>query len=195
MVSRSFAGLYVTSNNDLYDATLRAQANTWYAPGDFTRFLFVYTAATKKLEYWVGDPSSNPNDGGYTYAKKSTLTISQSMIDGQDITGGLNIGKPWTGTGGAGFSGFNWHGGFDNLIGSSVAFSGPHIQEYYENQSTDPDDPQGWFKQTDFYDDLDFYCKMGEDVYPEVSDEKGLLTNGVLVNGTAEDFKDIPGLS
>ena len=44
-------GLYVTSDNDLYNTANRAQANTWYAPNDFSRILFVYCSTTKRLKY------------------------------------------------------------------------------------------------------------------------------------------------
>jgi len=179
-------GLYVTSNDDLYNATSRAQANTWYAPNDFSRILFVYCASTKRLKYYLGDPATG------SYAMRANLSIPQSMIDSQDISGGLKIGGEWTGTGGANFSGINWNGGVNNLIGSGVQFTGPFVEEYFQNQSVDPDNPDAFFTGAEFYDDLSFYCKLGEDTYPDVTDEKGTLTNGELFNGAADDFKDIP---
>jgi len=179
-------GLYVTSNNDLYNGTSRAQANTWYAPNDFSRIMFTYNATTKRLKYYLGDPSTG------TYAMRANLSIPQSMVDSQDITGGLKIGSDWTGVGGSYFSGINWNGGVNNLIGSDMEFSGPFVEEYFQNQSSDPDNPDAFFQQAEFYPDLTFYCKLGEDVYPNVSDEKSTLTNGELFNGSADDFKDIP---
>jgi hypothetical protein len=171
-------GLYVTSDNDLYNAAKRAQANTWYAPSDFSRLLFVYTAADRKLKYFIGDPST----GGF--AQRANLTIPQTMVDGQNIVGGLDIGKPFTGVGGAGFSGVNWEGGVNNLIVSGLALTGPHLTEYFQTGEE--------FTEMDLYADLAAYCKLGEDAYPNISDEKGLLTGGVLVNGAADDFVDIP---
>ena len=179
-------GLYVTSNNSLFDANLRAQANTWYAPGDFSRILFTYDATTKYLKYYLGEPSSG------VFAQRANLSISQTMIDGQDISGGLEIGNAWSGTGGANFSGTNWNGGVNNLIGAPIAFTGPFLTEYFQDQSTDPDNPNDGFETAEFYSDLDVYCKLGEDTYPDVTDEKGTLTGGELINGTPEDFKDIP---
>jgi hypothetical protein len=179
-------GLYVTSNNDLYNGTSRAQANTWYAPNDFSRIMFTYNATTKRLKYYLGDPSTG------TYAMRANLSIPQSMVDSQDITGGLKIGSDWTGVGGSYFSGINWNGGVNNLIGSDMEFSGPFVEEYFQNQSSNPDNPDAFFQQAEFYPDLTFYCKLGEDVYPNVSDEKSTLTNGELFNGSADDFKDIP---
>ena len=171
-------GLYVTSDNDLYNAAKRAQANTWYAPGDFSRILFVYTAADKRLKYFLGDPATG------TYAQRANLSIPQSMVDGQNISGGLCIGKEWTGVGGSGFSGINWHGGLNNLIVSDMAFTGPHLVEYFQTGEA--------FTAMELYADVTSYAKLGEDTFPTVTDEKGVLTGGALVNGTAEDFKDIP---
>jgi len=179
-------GLYVTSDSDLFSTTKRAQANTWYAPGDFSRILFVYCASTKRLKYYLGEPSTG------SYAMRANLAIPQTMIDGQDITGGLKIGDGWSGNGGSSFSGINWHGGVNNLIGSNTKFTGPFIEEYFQNQAVDPDNPHAFFTSAEFYPDLTFYCKLGEDAYPTVSDEKGALTGGELFNGAADDFKDIP---
>ena len=179
-------GLYVTSDDDLYNGTSRAQANTWYRPNDFSRILFVYCSSTKRLKYYLGDPSTG------TYAMRANLSIPQSMIDSQNITGGLKIGENWSGTGGASFSGVNWNGGVNNLIGSSVKFTGPFVTEYFQNQAVDPENPDSFFTGAEFYSDLSFYCKLGEDSYPTVSDEKGVLTGGELFNGSNDDFKDIP---
>jgi len=179
-------GLYVTSDNDLFNVANRAQANTRYAPQDFSRILFVYCASTKRLKYFIGDPSTG------SYAMRANLAIPQSMIDNQNITGGLKIGDSWTGTGGSFFSGVNWNGGVNNLIGSGLKFTTPFIEEYFQNQAVDPDNPDSFFTSAEFYDDLTFYCKLGEDSYPDVTDEKSTLTNGELFNGAADDFKDIP---
>ena len=48
------------------------------------------------------------------------------------------------------------------------------------------------YDQASFYPDLNSWVKMGEDVFPAVTDEKGVLTGGSLVDGTAEDFVEIP---
>jgi hypothetical protein len=171
-------GLYVTSDNDLYNAAKRAQANTWQAPSDFSRLLFVYTASDKRLKYFIGDPSTG------NYVQRANLAIPQTMVDGQNITGGLCIGKSWTGTGGSSFSGINWHGGLNNLIVSDMAFTGPHLTEYFQTGEA--------FTEMELYGDVTAYAKLGEDTFPNVTDEKGLLTGGYLANGTADDFKDIP---
>lgn len=179
-------GLYVTSDNDLFNVTKRAQANTWYAPTDFSRILFVYCATSKRLKYYLGNPSNGQ------YAMRANLRIPQSMIDGQNISGGLKVGDNWSGVGGSYFSGVNWNGGINNLIGSEIKFTTPFVEEYFQNQSIDPDNPDAFFTGAEFYDDLSFYCKLGEDTFPQVTDEKGNLADGEMYNGSAEDFKDIP---
>lgn len=179
-------GLYVTSDNNLFNITNRAQANTWYAPNDFDRILFVYCSTTKRLKYYLGDPSTG------TYAMRANLSIPQTMINTQNITGGLQLGNSWTGVGGSNFSGVNWNGGLNNLIGSSIKFTSPFIQEYFQNQAVDPENPDSFFTSAEFYPDLSFYCKLGEDTYPNVTDEKANLTGGELFNGSPDDFKDIP---
>ena len=171
-------GLYVTSDNDLYNADLRAQANTWCAPQDFSRILFTYSAADNRLRYYLGEPSVG------TYTQKANLLIPQTMIDGQNINSGLSVGKGWDGEGGSAFSGVNWHGGLNNLILSNIQLTGPHLVEYFQTGES--------FESMELYPDLTAYCKLGEDTYPSVSDEKSLLTNGKLINGSLENFKYVP---
>ena len=171
-------GLYVTSNDDLYDATTRAQANTWVAPGELDRVLFVYTVADKRLKYYLGD------QGNGTFAMKANLSIPQSMIDAQAPDGKLSMAKGFDGPGGATFDGTPWDGGVDNLIVSDMAFTGPHLVEYFQSGSE--------FTQMALYADLKGYAKLGEDTYPNIVDLKGNMTGGELHNGTAQDFKDIP---
>ena len=171
-------GLYVTSDNSLYSADKRAQANTWAAPSDFSRLLFTYDAAAKRLKYYIGDPDTG------AYVMRANLLISNQMIANQNITGGLCIGKNWTGEGGSNWSGKNWNGGLNNLIISDMVFTGPHLDEFFQSGEE--------FTQMELYSDVVSYCKLGEDTYPNVSDEKSQLNNGELKNGTPDDFVDIP---
>jgi len=171
-------GLYVTSNDDLYNTTSRAQANTWYAPGEFDRVLFVYTVADRRLKYYLGTPATG------AYGMRANLSIPQSMIDSQVIDGTFSMAKGFDGPGGATFDGTPWHGGVDNLVVSDLAFTGPHIPEYF--QSGDE------FTSMALFADLKGYVKMGEDSYPDIIDTTGTMTGGELLNGTAQDFKDIP---
>ena len=171
-------GLYVTSDNSLYSADKRAQANTWYRPNQFDRILFTYNSSTKRLKYFIGDQSTG------SYAQRANLLISDTMIANQNIDQTLSIGNKWTGEGGVSFSGVNLHAGVDNLIVSNVEFTGPHLTEYFQTASN--------FEEMELYNDLISYSKFGEDNYPNILDKKGKLQNGVLVDGTKDDFKDIP---
>ena len=69
----------------------------------------------------MGDPATG------SYAMRANLAIPQSMIDNQNIAGGLKIGDNWSGVGGSTFSGVNWNGGINNLIGSDLKFTSPFI--------------------------------------------------------------------
>ena len=171
-------GLYVTSDDNLYDAATRAQANTWYAPGDFSRVMFTYSASTNRLKYYLGDPATG------TFAMRANLSIPASMVSGQNHGTALEIGNSWTGTGGAYFSGQHWDGGVNNLVISDMELVGPQLTEYFQTGET--------FPTHEYYDDLTSYCQLGEDTYPNVVDDKGNITGGILVNGTSDDFKDVP---
>jgi len=171
-------GLYVTSDDNLFDSATRAQANTWYAPGDFSRILFTYCSATQRLKYFLGEPVSG------TYAMRANLFIPTSMVSGQNHGTELQVGKSWSGPGGAYFSGAAWDGGVNNLIVSGTELIGPQIDEFFQTGED--------FTTHEYYSDIAAYCRLGEDTYPDVVDDKGNMTNGELVNGSAEDFKDIP---
>ena len=79
-------------------------------------------------------------------------------------------------------------------VKSQVEWSRPDLNLKHQlwEMITDPDNQDSFFTGAEFYPDLTFYCKLGEDTYPTVSDEKGTLTGGELFNGAADDFKDIP---
>lgn len=48
------------------------------------------------------------------------------------------------------------------------------------------------FEEHEYYPDLVSYAPLGEDIFPAVVDKKGNATGGTLVNGSGNDFKDIP---
>tara|TARA_R110002096_G_scaffold6194_1_gene28343 strand:- start:556 stop:1635 length:1080 start_codon:yes stop_codon:yes gene_type:complete len=171
-------GLYITSDDNLYDAATRATANTWYAPQDFSRVLFTYSVASGRVKYYLGSPATG------TYALRANVLIPASMVSGQSHGTALEVGNAWTGTGGSGFSGNYWDGGVNNLIISDMELVGPQVVEYFETGEA--------FPTHEYYADLTSYCQLGENSYPDVVDDKGNITGGVLVNGTADDFRDVP---
>jgi hypothetical protein len=167
-------GLYVTSNGNGY----QHGANTWFTPTDFSRFLFAYNATTKRLKWFSGDPSTG------TFSQIANLLVQDSVISGNSPNGNLCIGKYHDSSAGSTFDLHYWDGGFNNLIVSDMEFTGPHLTEYFQTGEA--------FTEMELYGDVTAYAKLGEDTFPNVTDEKGLLTGGYLVNGTADDFKDIP---
>ena len=92
-------GLQVTCANDLYNAANRVTANTWASPTATSRLLFVYAADQKMFDYWLGEP-------GGAYARKSSTTVPDAFIAAQILGDEFYISRPFTGVGGANFSGF-----------------------------------------------------------------------------------------
>ena len=89
-------GSYNTSNGDLYHVTARFNTNTWAGPTDASRLLWIYTASTKKLAYYISCEEGS-------YSRKANIAVPQSAIDAQTPGTALCFSKPWTGTGGASF--------------------------------------------------------------------------------------------
>ena len=98
-IYNSIRGLYGSTADNLYDATLRFTSNTWRAPTDDSRMCFVYTAATIHFQYFI-----LYEEGVYT--RKANLTVSQTAVDAQTVGPEMAFGKPWTGTP----SGIAWSG-------------------------------------------------------------------------------------
>ena len=161
-------GVYVTSNDKGYTHG----ANTWYAPQEFDRILFTYDAATARLKYYLGNPTTG------AYAMRANLAVNSNVLSNNSPDGTLKIGK-------GGMHGvIYWDGGLNNLIMSDQVLVGPQVDEFFQTGED--------FTSHEYYPDLTSYCRLGEDVFPAVGDDKGNITNGVLVGGTAEDFADIP---
>ena len=62
--------------------------------------------------------------------------------------------------------------------------TGPQLDEYFQTGEA--------ISSAEYYADLTTWAKLGEDTYPTVTDQKGNATGGSLVNGAANDFKDVP---
>ena len=160
-------GMYVTSNDNGY----QTGANTWYAPAEFDRLLFTYDHLTARLKYYLGSPATG------TYAMRANLAVNATVIAGNSADGTLSIGK------GVG-SIVHWDGGINNLVISDQVLVGPQVDEFFQTGED--------FTTHEYYPDLTSYCRLGEDTFPAVVDDKGNVTGGVLVNGTSEDFADVP---
>ena len=160
-------GMYVTSNDNSY----QHGANTWYAPQEFDRILFTYDHLTARLKYYLGNPVAG------TFAMRANLLVNSTVISGSSSDASLYVGK------GAG-SIISWDGGVNNMVMSDQVLTGPQVTEFFQTGED--------FTTHEYYPDLTSYCRLGEDTFPAVVDDKGNVTNGVLINGTAEDFKDVP---
>ena len=169
-------GIYLTSNDDLYDSATRAQANTWYSPTPTSRLLFVFSASEKRLKYYLGQP------GGPFY-QRANLAIPDTMIAAQTVTNKFYISRPFDGPGGPTFDGSRWGpGGVDNFIASLEALTTADVTEFYEGGATIP--------EMSLYSKLSSYCMLGEKPFPQVVDLKGNLTGGSLVGGVETDYRD-----
>ena len=78
-----------------------------------------------------------------------------------------------------------FHGGMNNVIVAKEPLAGPLIDEYFQVNET--------YDESSFYTDLTSWVKMGENDFPEVTDTKGVMTDGALINGQEDDFVEIPG--
>ena len=160
-------GMYVTGN-----ANLQHGANTWYAPTSTSRLLFTYEASTRRLKYYLGEPSTGQ------YAMRANLYINDNTLINQVGTS-LCVGKKVN----TNIGGIFWDGGVNNLIVSDKVLVGPQVDEFFQTGEA--------FTEHEYYADLTTYARLGEDVYPEVVDTKGNAT-GELINGAPNDFVDIP---
>ena len=165
-------GSYNTSNGDLYHTVGRFNANTWAAPVDGSRLLYVYNATEKKLAYYI-----SYEDGSYT--RKANISVPQTAIDGQTPGDELSFSKLWSGTGGQAFSGTAYQGVLADWALSPHAWTELEIQEYF---SVGP----AQLPSLNVWDKIDSFIAPGE--YPSVIDTKGVLTDGVFYNGSPDDF-------
>ena len=165
-------GSYNTSNGDLYHVAGRFNANTWQSPTDDSRLLWVYTAATKKLAYYISYA-----DGSYT--RRADISVPDTAIAAQTPGPELSFGKAWSGTGGAAFSGGPYEGVLADWVVSPHAWTTEELDEYF---SVGADE----LETLDLWDKVSSFIIPG--AYPALVDVKGNLSNGALLNGEASDF-------
>lgn len=164
-------GLYVTGNTSYTHG-----ANTWYAPSATSRILLTYEASTNRLKYYLGDPASG------VYAMRANLSVNNTVRSANQVGTSLCVGKKSEISSYAGNQVY-WDGGLNNLIVSDQVLTGPQVAEFFQTGEA--------FTEHEYYADLTSYWRLGEDTFPNVVDSKG-NSDGVLVNGAANDFVDIP---
>ena len=165
-------GVYVTGNDSYTHG-----ANTWYAPNATSRILFTYDATTCRLKYYLGDPASG------TYAMRANLAVNSTVKTANEVGTSLCVGKKSVISSYGSSNQVYWDGGVNNLIVSDQVLVGPQVDEFFQTGEA--------FTEHEYYADLTSYWRLGEDEFPTVSDSKG-SSDGVLVNGAANDFVDIP---
>jgi len=165
--------LYIASNNSSYASQ---GINTWNSIEAGDRVQFEYEAATRQLRYFKGQPGQVPVLVG-------VLVVNQTNIDANDPGDDFAIGR---GNGAADSTEIlHWDGGVNNFIGQDGEMGTTARIAYFEAIGETYDE-QSW------YGDLSSWCMLGEDTYPTVTDHKGALTGGALMNGTEDDFVEIP---
>ena len=117
------------------------------------------------------------------YARWAKITVPQTAIDGQTVDDTLCFGKPWTGPGGAAFTGSPYHGTLSDWVLSDHAWTELEIAEFF---SVPPEQLPG----LDLYEKVTSWLKPGS-AYPEVVDVTGALTGGALYGWESCRLRDI----
>ena len=166
-------GLYLTGN----DGATKAGINTWYAPNPGGKLLFANDGTVGFLKYYIGNL-----DG--TFALRGVVNLASATGGNNNPGANFCIGKRVSNNAVA--ESLNYVGGLNNFIYADEAFANasPMIAEYFGVNNT--------YDESSFYPDLNSWVKMGEDTYPNVVDTLGALTGGELIDGTEEDFVELP---
>ena len=162
-------GLYLTGN----DGASKAGINTWYAPNPGGKLMFVNDGTAGFLKYYIGNV-----DG--TFALRGVCNIASATLGNNNPDTNFCIGKK-VGNNAVAES-LMFHGGMNNTIIAAEAFANasPLITEYFQVNET--------YDEASFYADLTSWVKMGENAFPEVTDTKGVMTDGALIGGNEDDF-------
>ena len=165
-------GQYNTSAHNLYDTATRFNSNSWRAPTNDSRLAWVYTAATRYLQYFISYETG-------VYQRWGNILVPQTAIDGQTVSQSVCFSKPWDGPGGLLFDGSPYIGTLKDWVLSPHAWSEAELNELF-SQSSEA------LPTLTFYDKISSWLKPG--VYPSVVDFKETLTGGQLYNGEPNDF-------
>jgi len=135
--------------------------------------MFANDGTTGFLKYYIGNV-----DG--TFALRGVVNLASATLGNNNPGTNFCIGKR-VGNNAVAES-LMFHGGMNNTIIADEAFANasPLITEYFQVNET--------YDESSFYADLTSWVKMGENDFPEVTDTKGVMTGGSLVDGNADDF-------
>ena len=166
-------GVYGTSAHDLFHVDNRWYHNgTGASPVSGGRLLFVYTASTKKMAYYISEAVGS-------YNQRADVTVPQTAIDTQSLGPELSFGKPWNGPGGIMKDGSPWLGTCSEWVLPEHAWNASEITEFFGTPSHE-------LHTLSFYNKIGSWLKPG--TYPAVVDLKGILGGGELHNGVPSDF-------
>ena len=163
-------GLYLTGN----DGANKAGINTWYTPNAGGKLLFSNDGTNGFLRYYIGNV-----DG--SFALRGVVNIASATLGNNNPGSNFCIGKR-VGNNAVAES-LMFHGGMNNVITADEAFGQTIAQEYFGVIET--------YDEASFYADITSWIKMGENNFPEVTDTKGVMTDGALINGNEDDFVEI----
>ena len=137
--------------------------------------MFEYDSVSRQLVYFKAQAGTQPLLIGI-------LVVNQTNIDNNDPGDDFAIGR---GNGAADSTEIlHWDGAVNNFIGQSGEMGTAARIAYFEIVG-EAYDEQPW------YSDLASWAMLGEDTFPTVTDTKGALTGGELMNGTEDDFVEI----
>ena len=184
-------GVYISATTD--HATWGA--NTWFEFQWGDKLLCTWDPTAKKLKVYT-------SRRGLSYW---SVVVPASVWDipipvGGEPSGNFSIGKSINDVGNywGATSYKHFYGGFNNFIGSNKILGDVAINQYLSVLSTTVEfTPEGVeyvagdsMDKQDFYVDLTTWCKLGEGEYPNIVDQKKLLTGGTFT-GAEKGFKQL----
>ena len=121
-------GSYNCTTDNLFDTAGRCNSNTWRAPTDGSRLVWVYTASTRYLQYFISYEEG-------AYQRWANILVPQTAIDAQTVSASLCFSKPWDGPGGLLFDGSPYIGTLKDWVLSPHAWSAAELNELLSQSS------------------------------------------------------------
>ena len=128
--------------------------------------------AEKKLAYYISYANGS-------YSRKANISVPQSAIDARTPSSQFEFSKGWSGTGGAAFSGTGYQAIMTHWVLSPHAWSEEELVQYFGSPIED-------LPSLPLYDKVSSFIVPA--VYPNLTDIKGTLSDGVLIGGEEADF-------
>ena len=169
------AGFYMSAVDGIHDPTNNQGmswghgVNTWSGLTNTSqKWLFTYNHTTGKLRWYIDD------------CLKGTIQLTATeMTIGVTASTPLQVGRAMGGY----YGGTFWDGHFDNLllVNSNLVDGSQQITDYFADDN---------FNSHEYANLITNYFKLGEDSYPDITDEVG-SASGEHKDGTSGDFLDM----